>query len=751
MNEHLATVDWEDLQSLCEDDIDGCLFLQLFLLTILQLTLLYSPPKEREKGSQRSRKEREKYCLKRSRRKLNAQISMLTQRNPTSANLPKLQHKVSLLTYDIRDMIMKDLNSKEVRAVDTIKTNPRYFYSYAKRFAKTKSSVSPLKKEGDDLTNDPAEKAELLQAQYVKVFSNPEEANLKKAVENVKLQIPDSDALHDFSFSEEDIIKAIKELDPYSATPDGDIPAMILCSCKEQLSRPLFMMWNKSFQTSIIPHCLKKQYITPVYKKGNRTEPANYRPVSITSHLIKIFERVLRTRLVDYLEDRNMLSENQHGFRKKRSCLTQLIAHVEHIFQCLNSGEEVDVVYLDYAKAFDKVDHKILLAKLEKYGIRGKFFNWIKEFLTNREQTVVVEGHKAATKPVESGVPQGTVLGPILFILDVNDIYLILQSAKGLSFADDTKLKKAIRGVLDQLLLQEDLNNVISWSKDNNMQLHEKKFEVLNYSLNSSLLLRNLPHTAECMQYSTSDGYIIDPTSVVRDLGVHLSDDCTWTAHINVTVQEARKKASWVLSVFRDRSQLLMTTLFKTLVRSKLEYCCPVWDPAKVGEIQAIESVQRSFTRKITACRDLDYWERLKKLRLLSLQRRRERYTIIHTWKMLHEHAPNDIDMKFYTNNRMGTKATVPVFKNKAQRSVSTLYDNSFSVKAARLWNILPKDVNQQETLDGFKEALGSFICKFPDTPPVPGYTAVNRNSLLDWASERVTLQEDAHDAVVRM
>ena len=216
-------------------------------------------------------------------------------------------------------------------------------------------------------------------------------------------------------------------------------------------------------------------------------------------------------------------------------------------------------------------------------------------------------------------------------------------------------------------------------------------------------------------------------------------------------VQEARKKASWVLSVFRDRSQLLMTTLFKTIVRSKLEYCCPLWDPAKVGEILAIESVQRSFTRKISSCRALHYWDRLKKLNLLSLQRRRERYTIIHTWKMLHDLAPNDIGMKFYTSDRLGTRVTVPKFNNKAQRSVATGYDNSFAVKAARLWNILPKDVNQQNTLDGLKVALGSFISKFPDTPPVPGYTSVNRNSLLDWMNEKDVLQEDVHDTVVRM
>ena len=165
------------------------------------------------------------------------------------------------------------------------------------------------------------------------------------------------------------------------------------------------------------------------------------------------FERVLRNRLVDYLEKNNILNDSQHGFRKKRSCLTQLLEHVDHILKCLNSGEEVDVIYLDYAKAFDKVDHKILLAKLRKYGVTGKMHKWIEEFLSGRVQTVVVEGTKSSFKIVISGVPQGTVLGPILFILYINDLILALRSSKGLSFADDTKLIQAIIGVLSKFLL----------------------------------------------------------------------------------------------------------------------------------------------------------------------------------------------------------------------------------------------------------------------------------------------------------
>ena len=228
---------------------------------------------------------------------------------------------------------------------------------------------------------------------------------------------------------------------------------------------------------------------------------------------------------------------------------------------------------------------------------------------------------------------------------------------------------------------------------------------------------------------------VMESSPYIRDLGVYLADDCSWTYHVNKIAAEARQIAGWVLGAFRDRSTITMMTLFKSLVRSKVEYCCPLWNPAKITDIQSIENVQKEFTRKIAGLSQLDYWERLKKLRLLSLQRRRERYTIIHVWKILNDKVPNNIGMTFYTSLRLGSRATVPRYSNKAQKSVASCYDNSFGVKAARLWNVLPKNVNCQTTLETFKAALGEFIVKFPDMPPVTGYTPPNNNSLLDWSS----------------
>ena len=191
--------------------------------------------------------------------------------------------------------------------------------------------------------------------------------------------------------------------------------------------------------------------------------------------------------------------------------------------------------------------------------------------------------------------------------------------------------------------------------------------------------------------------------------------------------------AAWALSAFRDRSQTVMLTLYKSLVRSKLEYCCPVWNPTKIGDIQKLETVQRFFTRKISGCKDLDYWDRLKKLKMLSLQRRRERYCIVHIWKILNEQAPNDLGIGFVTHQRLGIKADIPPINIKAQMSVRADYDKTFRVRAAQLFNVLPMELRSIASLDSFKTGLGRFLEQFPDTPPVPGYTPNNDNSLLSW------------------
>ena len=737
INDDLKQVDWDYLFDICQPDADGSSFAELIRLTVLQICYIHAPTKDPPKVDKRPRVSRPRRILHRKRRKLKGRLNSLKSLNPDAPALKKLEQDLLLLAYELQVNIDKELSERELKAVECVKNNPKYFFSYAKRFSKLKSNIGPLRDtESGILHHDPQTMAEILQTQYSSVFSDPENPKKRNTLENSSKP---SDTISGFEFSEEDIISAIDEIDPDSATSDGDIPAKILKFCKRPLSHTLFKLWKCSFEVGKIPQVYKEQFITPVYKKGNKTEPANYRPVSLTSHVIKVFERIMRKNLVDFLEKNHIFSPKQHGFRKGRSCLTQLLQHMDYLFQNYLDNSETDVIYLDYAKAFDKVDHSILLEKIKAYGIEGKVYTWIEQFLCGRTQTVVVDGKKSVSSPVRSGVPQGTVLGPILFLLYVNDLETKIKNSKMNSFADDTRISKKISTQGDCDLLQQDLECVIVWSEENNMQLHEDKFELICYRTPAAKILAEaLPFMADVTKYTTPNGTTIERSPLVRDLGVSMSEELSWTPHINIMVDKARQISSWVLGVFRDRSKPVMLQLYKSLIRSRVEYCCPLWNPTKIADIQSIESIQRQFTRRIRGFKDTNYWDRLKELRLCSLQRRRERYMIIHVWRILQGICPNDISMVFRNNQRLGIKIVLPSLNKQASVSAKSCYDNSFSVRAGKLWNLLPREVNTLTDLNAFKVSLGAFMDKIPDTPPTPGYVSKNSNSIIDWCSQKV-------------
>ena len=276
------------------------------------------------------------------------------------------------------------------------------------------------------------------------------------------------------------------------------------------------------------------------------------------------------------------------------------------------------------------------------------------------------------------------------------------------------------------------------------MELHEDKFELLSYntykteknSQRSNMLkaFKELPFYNP-PEYQTPNKSIIQAKSLVRDLGVQLSSDYSWTPHINIMVDNARKIASWVLSVFADRGAETMLTLYKSMIRSRLEYCCPLWNPLRIGDIQQIEGVQRTFTSKIKGCENLDYHKRLKHLGLFSLQRRRERYIIIHVWKILNGLTPNDLGLSFSDSKRQGIKANIPALPRNCKDSAKTLYDSSFAVTGPRLWNGIPESVKCHTKMEGFKNALNMFLRKrVKDHPPTVGYVTPHSNSICDWS-----------------
>ena len=217
---------------------------------------------------------------------------------------------------------------------------------------------------------------------------------------------------------------------------DGISPK-ILKETVEQISTPLAHVFNMSLKEGIVPFEWKEANIIPLFKKGSRNKSVNYRPVSLTSVICKLLETIIRDHMMDFLIKHKLINPSQHGFLKAKSCLTNLLCFLEEITKWVDDGSPVDVIYLDFQKAFDKVPHQTLISKLKSHGMGNSIINWIEQWLTDRRQRVVVDGDVSSWKPVLSGVPQGSVLGPILFLVYINDLEKGV-SGKILKFADDT-------------------------------------------------------------------------------------------------------------------------------------------------------------------------------------------------------------------------------------------------------------------------------------------------------------------------
>ena len=727
LRDMIVKTDWSELRSSCSFEE----FPALFTDVLLGICSACVPRKEVPSG-----RPKHTNALRRKRNRQNARLQALIANGAHEDHIKSVRRKVALLQYDIRCAHNKRLDERESNAVNKIKTNSKFFYSYAKSLSKIKSSINMLFDKNSEITTDPQKMADLLQEQFSSVFSDPNSSNVSDPV----FPPPDISSpleLEEFQISDEDIIKAVSSIPVDSASgPDG-VPAVLLRNCAKELCLPLRLIWNESFESGTVPSFYKYSHIAPLYKKGDRARAVNYRPVALTSHVIKVYERILRGVMVDFLEKNDLLCDNQHGFRAGRSCLTQLLSHVDDIVQGLTKNADTDAIYLDFAKAFDKVDHRLLLSKMKRMGFHEKIVRWIESFLTDRKQCVVLNGVSSTEAAIISGVPQGTVLGPLLFILFINDMKLCVTGSMIRFFADDTRILRHIYSVTDAEILQHDLDCVIRWAKSNNMALHEDKFELLIHKHCPQSTLFEHPFSILSQTYQVSSGNILYPSRIVKDLGVMIAADLSWTSHVSAIAQRGGKVAAWVLSAFRTRDRVTMLTLYKSLVRSHLEYCCPLWNSSKIADIQVLEGVQRTFTARIAGVQHLNYWERLKALNLMSLQRRRERYIIIYMWKVLHARCPNNLGIKFSNSSRHGLKAIVPALAKSCSQHNQTLYDNSLAVIGPRLWNTIPPSLHQIEDPLGFKVKLTEFIRTFPDEPPVNGYCRRNGNSLLDWSGNK--------------
>ena len=571
----------------------------------------------------------------------------------------------------------------------------RNFFAYIKKKTKTRSSIGPLMNAAGEKVDGDQEMAEVLNTFFASTFTR-EQADM----------VPDpairgfTSELKNVRFTPHQIKRKIRDLKPHSAAgPDG-IGPQLLKKLQDVLAEPLAAVMNKSMISGMVPEDWKMANVTPIFKKGDRDDPANYRPVSLTSVPCKLMESLIKEKIVSHLEKNKLISKSQHGFMRGRSCTTNLVEFMNKLTEAMDNSTPVDVVYLDFAKAFDKVPTRRLLKKLHAHGIRGGLLRWICQWLTGRHQRVVLNGEVSDWIAVLSGVPQGSVLGPLLFIVFINDLDQSAEEADLLSkFADDTKVGVYIRSEEDRDRLQRVLDRLVDWAAMWGMQFNVAKCKVMHIGA------RNPQH-----EYAMG-GLVLTVTKEEKDLGVIMTNKLSPSTQCARAAKTANAVLGQISRAFHFRDKQIFTGLYKQFVRPHLEYAVQAWSPWLEKDREALEAVQKRAVRTITGLRAGDYEGRLKELGWSTLTERRQRADMALVNGVLT--GRTEIDpcdwFSLASYNGRGTRSTVDELNLKLSYGRLDTRKYSFTVRATQPWNTIPSEIKGLKKQEQFKMAYAKW------------------------------------------
>ena len=570
--------------------------------------------------------------------------------------------------------------------------NNKPFWRFVKSRRQDNIGVSDLRV-GSTLHNDNQEKAEILNDQFTSVFSKEDNSPLPPIPDR---GIPD---ISNIKITAEGVTKLLKNIKVDKASGPDLIPNYILKNCSSELSPALTSIFQQSLDTGDVPSDWRNASIAPVFKKGDRHTAANYRPVSLTSVCCKLLEHIICRHMMNHLEDNHILTSLQHGFRSGHSCETQLLVTMDDLLKNIDKQGQTDMTILDFSKAFDVVPHKRLLHKLEKYGITGKTHGWIRSFLSDRLQKVVVNGESSKRSPVMSGVPQGTVLGPILFLLYINDLPECVRSQVRL-FADDCLLYRKIKSFQDQVDLQRDLTALQDWAQTWGMKFNAKKCYVMSVTTSTKPLR---------YRYNL-DGHVLKQVTDNPYLGVLISENGKWNNHIDKTTKRASCTLGFLRRNLRKCNKQFKETAYKSLVRSTLEYAAVVWDPQRKEICKSVEAVQRKAARFV--CNDWGQTSSvdamINELRWEPLADRRRNLRLSMLFKILNGKVC--IPATEYTSfTKRKTRSNFYNANSKTLISYSCridIYKDSFFPQTIEDWNELPDQSVTSNTIEQFKASL---------------------------------------------
>ena len=552
-----------------------------------------------------------------------------------------------------------------------IKKGSKAIFNYIAKFTKPKNiSIPTLSEPNGELIFDSSNKSEAFATYFNSVFTPSVSLPLLSPSQNN----------FSVSYSSVTIYNLLKNLKASTGISPDRIPSIIFKLCSESLARPITMLINLSLFSGTLPSFWKQSIVIPLLKKGDKHQVSNYRPISLSSPLCKITERLIYDHLYNFLDQNNLIPACQHGFLKRKSVTTQLLETFDCITDYVDRGNPVDIIYFDFRKAFDKVPHDKLLAKLRRANIPNWIFAWIKAFLSDRSFKVKIDNSFSSPKTAPSGVPQGSVLGPLLFLFFIADLPISCHTLKVIIklFADDLKIFCADLspfGPLHEFLIKLHL-----WCLENGLEIAPEKCTVLHV----------LPRLNPKIPYYFNGNRIPVATSAVRDLGVMIDSNLSWAAHIQHVCSKANSRRYLLFKSLKSLDPHFLSHMFCVYVRPIIDFASPVFNPCKKKLIIKLEQVQKSATKiiflrcpSLHSQANLSYPERLKILNLPSIEERL-RILDLNTFHSIFNKTINaELSYTTLPSNTRGSKfnINIPIANLKPRSSFFTIRAGSQYVK----------------------------------------------------------------------